>query len=235
MDNVDSTEYLSIVDIMKILRKKIVFIILLTGICTSIMMIKVAFLTKPIYMASTTAVIVKGDTSVVKSSHKAQYYTENDISLYQKMVDTYVQIAQSNLVLSKSAQELGTYQAAELSKMITAAPISTSSGETQIIKLTAVSSNKNDVANIANIYCKNFINESMNILPVGEIKVLDSAETPDSPIPQNKLMNIGVGFLFGLILSVGIVLFKNYIYSLKISNEKQVNDLLNIPVLVTVE
>lgn len=231
MENVKNIEYLSLIDFIKILKSKIVFIILLTILCTAIMVVKVKYFTKPTYVAFTTAVIVKGDTSNVQNSKDTQYYTEGDISLYQKMVDTYVKIAQSNLVINKTAEELKTYPPSQLRGMLKAAP----SGQTQIIQLSVVSSNKDDVANIANIYCKNFINESMNILPVGKIEVLDPAITPANPIFTNKFNNIAVGFLFGLLLSVGIVFFNYYISSLKIKNEKEIINLLDIPVLVTIE
>lgn len=231
MEKINREEYLSLIDIIKILKTKIVFIILVTTLCTGIMTLKVKFLSKPIYGASTTVVIVKGDTSVVQNHQNTQDYTEGDISLYQKMVDTYVQIAQSNTVIDKTVEELGNYSASQLREMVTAAP----SGQTQIILLKAISNNRDDVAKIANIYCKNFIVESMDVLPVGKIEVLDSASTPVSPISTNKFANIAMGFLFGLLLSVGIVLIRHYMNSFKIRNEKQISNLLNIPVLVTME
>lgn len=246
MENINSDEYLSLMDIIKILKKKIVFILLITILCTGIMAVKVLVLSKPIYQAYATAIIVKGDTSIVQNSKNEPQYTQNDILLYEKIIDTYVQIAQSNLVIDKTAQELKDYPASQLKEMVTAAPISfsTSSSKsslvsgtdnTQIIQLNAVSSNKDEVAKIANAYCKNFIEQSMRILPVGKIQVLDQAKTPISPLPTNKSKNIVSGLLFGLLLSVGIVLFRNYMDNLKIRNEKQVKDILSIPVLVTIE
>lgn len=233
MGNIKNIEYLSLIDFIKILKSKIVFIILLTMLCTAIMVVKVTYFTKPTYEAFTTVVIVKGDASNVQSSKEtqSQYYTEGDISLYQKMVDTYIKIAQSNSVISKTAEELKIYSPSELRGMLKAAP----SGETQIIELSAFSSNKEDVANIVNIYCKNFINESMNILPVGKIQVLDPAIVPSNPISTNKFNNIAVGFLFGLFLSMAIVFLTHYINSFKIKNEKEIVNLLDIPVVVTIE
>lgn len=227
MENINYEEYLSLVDIIKILRKKIIFIITITILCTGIMAVKVIFLTVPTYQAYTTAVIVKGDSNISKDSN----YTQGDVLLYQKMVETYVQIAQSNLVIDKTAEDLKTYSPSQIRAMVSAAP----SGETQIIQLKAVSSNKEDVANIANVYCKNFIEQSMSILPVGKIQVMDPANPPNSPISDNKFKNITFGFLFGLILSIGIVFFRYYLNSFKITNEKQIWNVLNLPVLVTME
>ncbi|UZW14935.1 Wzz/FepE/Etk N-terminal domain-containing protein [Clostridium pasteurianum] len=231
MGNIKNMEYLSLMDFIKILKSKILFIILLTVFCTSIMVIKVKYFTKPTYTAFTTVVIVKGDTSNVQNSKDSQYYTEGDITLYQKMAETYVKIAQSNLVINKTAEELKTYPSSQLQGMLKAA----TSGETQIIQLSAVSSSRDDVANMANIYCKNFINESMRILPVGKIEVLDPAITPTNPVSANKFKNIAVGFLFGLLLSIGIVFFRHYISTFKIKNEKEIINLLDIPVLVTIK
>ncbi|MDD3225111.1 MAG: Wzz/FepE/Etk N-terminal domain-containing protein [Clostridium sp.] len=236
MENSNKQEYVSLIDIIKILKKNIMFIIIFTLLCIGIVAINAIFFIKPIYRASTTAVIVKGDTNAAKNNN-VQGYTQDEIELYQKMVDTYAQVAQSNAVIDRTAEELklNSYSKVQLSKMLTAVPISGSSGETQIIKLTAESSNKDDVAKIANVYCKNFIKESMNILPVGKIEVMDPAQIPANPVSPGKIKYISVGFLFGLIFSVGIVLFRYYLDSLKIRNEYQVNRLLKIPVIVTME
>jgi capsular polysaccharide biosynthesis protein len=221
----NAIEYLSLMDVIKILRKKIVFITFLTILCTSAIVTRGMYFST--YQAYTTAVIVKGDTSIIRDSQ----YTQGDIDLFRKMVDTYIQIAQSNIVIDKTAEEIKIYSSSELKSMVSAAP----SGDTQIIKLKAVSSNRDDVANIANIYCKNFIEQSMHILPVGKIQVLDIARTPSSSNSNSILVNIAIGFLAGLFLSMGIVFFRYYLESQNINNEKQVRDILNIPVLVTIE
>lgn len=232
MENTKFIEYISLIDIIKIIKKNIIFIVLITILCTSIMVVKVKYLTKAIYEASTTVVIVKGDSSVVSQNDNGNRgYTEADIALYQKMVETYVQIAQSNTVLEDTSKELKTYSSSQLRNIVTAAPV----GETQIIKFNAVSGNSAEAALIANTYCKNFIQKSMSILPVGKIEVLDSAETPAAPVYTNKLLHIALGTLIGLILSGVIILIRCFMDSLKIENEKQVNDLLNISVLITVE
>ncbi|AKA67153.1 AAA family ATPase [Clostridium scatologenes] len=242
MENANGPEYLSLIDIIKMLKKRIWFILLITILCTGIMTIKALILSKPMYEAHSTAIIVKGDTSIVQDSKIEPQYTQNDILLYEKIIDTYVQIAQSNLVIDRTAEELGDYSSLQLKKIITAIPISSSKSSstgnadnTQIIQLNAVSSNKDEVAKIANVYCKNFIEQSIKILPVGKIEVLDQAETPITPIVTNNSKDIVVGFLFGLMLSVSIVFFRNYTDSLKIRNEKQVKDILNIPVVITIE
>ncbi|MFL0194657.1 YveK family protein [Clostridium sp. WILCCON 0269] len=242
MENKNSAEDLSLIDIIKILKKKVGFIVLITVLCTSVMAVKVTLLSTPMYEAHTTAIIVKGDTSIVQSSKNQPQYTQDDILLYEKMVDTYAQIAQSNLVIDKTAEVLKNYSSSQIKAMVAAAPISSSTssstngtGNTQIIQLNAVSSNKDEAAKIANVYCRSFIEQSMSILSVGKIQVLDEAKPPISPIPANKSKKILEGFLFGLLLSVVIVLFKNYVDSLKIRNENQITNILNMPVLVVIE
>lgn len=231
MEHISNMEYLSLLDIMKILKKKIIFITFITIVCTAVMAAKVIYLTTPMYEAHASAIIVKGDTSIVQN----QQYTQGDIMLYEKVVDTYAKIAETDLVIDKTAEELKTYRPSQIKGMVMAVPSAAQSGETQIIELSARAGNKEDAANIANTYCHNFINESMRILPVGKIQVLDAAKVPAGPIAEKKVSNIAIGFLFGLFLSAGIVLFKHYVDSLKIRNEKQIRNLLNIPVIITIE
>lgn len=225
MVNVNNFEYLSLIDIIKILKKRMVFIVFVTLLCTGIMVAKSTYFSTPMYRAYTTAVIVKGDSKIIEDYQ----YTQNDVLLYQKIAETYVEIAKSNLVIDKTAEELKSYSAAQLRSMVTVAQ----KGGTQIIELTVTGSNR-EVTSIANVYCDNFIKESRNILPIGTIEVLDIAKTSVDPLATNATNNIGIAFLLGLITAIGIVFFRYYLESLKIRNEEQVINILNIPVLVTI-
>jgi capsular polysaccharide biosynthesis protein len=225
MENINSSEDISIIDIIKILKKRIVFIIFVTVLCTGVMAVKSIYFSNPMYQAYTTAVVVKGDTDTIKDSQ----YTQNDVLLYQKIAETYVEIAKSNLVIDKTAEELESYSPSQLRSMVTAVQM----GETQIINLRVIGSDR-DVANIANVYCDNFIKESVNILPVGKIQVLDKAKMTYL-VSTNTSKNIGSAFLFGLLAAIVIVFFRNYIDNFKIRDEKQISNILSIPVLVTIK
>ncbi|MGH4119464.1 YveK family protein [Clostridium sp.] len=227
MENNNKLEQLSLtlIDIIKILKKRIVFIVFLTLLCTGVMVAKSIYFSIPMYQSYTTVVIVKGESNIIEDSQ----YTQNDVLLYQKIAETYVEIAKSNLVIDKTAKELKTYSAYQLKGMVNVAQM----GGTQIIELTVTGSNR-DVTNIANVYRNNFIKESTSILPVGTIEVLDKAKTSVDPVATNASNNIGIAFLFGLLTAIGIVFFRNYIDCLKIRNEKQIVSILNIPVLVTI-
>jgi capsular polysaccharide biosynthesis protein len=225
MENINNSEDISLIDIMKILKKRIVFIVFIAVLCAGIMAVKSIFFSAHMYQAYTTAVIVKGDSSIIKDSQ----YTQNDVLLYQKIAETYIEIAKSNLVIDKTSEELKSYSPSQLRSMVTAVQM----GDTQMIQLIVKGINR-DVANIANVYCDNFIKESMRILPVGKIQVLDMAKITYQ-MSTNTLSNIGSGFLLGLLAAIGIVFFRNYIESHKIRNKKQVANILNIPVLVTIE
>lgn len=225
MEDINSSEHISFIDIIKILKKRIVFIVFVTALCTGIMAAKSVYFSTPMYQAYTTAVIVKGDSKIVKDDE----YTQNDVLLYQKIAETYVEIAKSNLVIDKTAEELKIYSASQLRTMVTVSQ----KGGTQIIEF-RVTGSKRDVANIANVYCNNFINESRNILPVGKIEVLDVANEPVNPVSTNASNNICIAFFLGLLSAIGIVFLRHYIDSLKIRDEKQATNILNIPVLVTI-
>lgn len=225
MENINSFDDISIIDIIKILKKRIVFIVVVTLLCTGLMGVKSIYFSTPMYEAYTTAVIVKGDTNITTDSQ----YTQNDLSLYQKIAETYVEIAKSNLVMDKTAEELKSYSSSQLRSMVSVVQM----GETQMIELRVTGSNS-DVSNIANVYCDNFIKEGMRILPVGKIEVLDMSKAIYR-VPTNTFNNIVVGFLVGLLVSIVITFFRNYIDSLKIRDEKQVSNILNIQVVATIK
>ena len=225
MENINSSEDISIIDIIKMLRKRLAFIIFVAALCTGVMAVKSIYFSHPMYQAYTTAVVLKGDTGTIKGSQ----YTQNDVLLYQKVAETYVQIAKSNLVIDKTAEELKSYSSSQLRSMLTVVQ----NGQTEIIQLMVTSSNS-DAANIANVYCNNFIKQSMSILPIGKIQVLDKAKMTYQ-VPRNTSKNISSAFLLGILAAIIIVFFRNYIDNFKIRDEKQISSILNIPVVVTIK
>lgn len=227
MEKINTGDYISFIDIIRVLKKRKIFIAFVTILCTCIMVMKVVILSRPMYMASTTTILVKDSSNTANSTQ----YTASDINLYQQVAGTYEKIAHSDTVINKTADELKIYTPSQVRAMVSVVR----DNETQIIQLNAESNDPKEAAKIAEIYCKNFIQESMSILPVAKIQVLDSAKEPTSAISNKASLMVVLGFIAGLVAAIGIVLIKYYIDSNKIRNEKQITSILNIPVLVSIE
>ena len=63
-----------------------------------------------------------------------------------------------------------------------------------------------------------------------QLKVVDPALVPQTPVAPNPVINTALGFLLGLVLSVAFVLIRNY-FDIRIKSSDEEFTSLNIPVL----
>lgn len=215
-------EYLEIINKRKAL---IIVITLFAVIITAI----VSFIIPPTYEAKTSVVIGKTDSS---QNTQNQY---SDVLMYQSLVKTYAQIAESRKVAKETASKLkddSSYTditADDISKSLTITP----QQDTQIIDISVRSKNAVEAKTIADALTNSFIDESKNIYPNQVIQVIDDAQIPQAPIKPNKKLNIAVAFVLGLMASVGLAFLLEFADS-SIKSEKDVEKYLDLPVIGTI-
>lgn len=176
----------------------------------------------PTYEAVTRIVIVKESAKIFYEDK----YTQSDILMYQKLLKTYIEIAKSDKVVDKTIQGLSQYTSSEIRNSLNAV----SKADTQILELRVKNSKPDVAANIANLYAKNFIEESSKVLPAGELTILDIAKTPESPVSPKKMLRIAISFCISLMASVGLAFLLEYMDT-KIRTEEQIEKHLNLQVL----
>ncbi|TDL31830.1 capsular biosynthesis protein [Jeotgalibacillus sp. S-D1] len=102
--------------------------------------------------------------------------------------------------------------------------------ESQVVQVLVTDTNPQRAASIANITAKAFKSEANAILDFKDIQLLSGAIVNPSPIneSQNKTILFAAGF--GLIVGVGLAFFLESLDG-TIRREKEVEDLLGIPVI----
>jgi len=70
-------------------------------------------------------------------------------------------------------------------------------------------------------------------IDVSNIRIVEEAIIPKWPLPQNKMRNIMMGFAFGLIAGIGLVLFFEYL-DRSLRDEEDVQKYIGVPVLSVV-
>ena len=213
---------ISLKDILAIIRERLWLIVSITVVTVIIAGILSFFVIKPTYEAKTSIIVGKPQGT---ASDSAQY---NDVMMYQNLIKTYSQIAQSDLVAQGALDKLQSNLTLEQIKgSITVTPQT----QTQILIISTQGKNPEEVFKVINAVSTSFIESSKKVYPTGgDIQVMDKAKMPINPISPNKTRNLAIGFLLGLMLSVGLTISLEF-FDNTIKSESDAEKYLDLPVL----
>lgn len=217
-NNVDFKEFAIII------RKRINFILLITILCVIIAAVFSFYVIKPVYQ-SKTSIIVGTPTSQTGQNSQTQY---SDVMMYQNLMKTYQGIATSKLVAEKTVEKLNDNLTED--KLQSMVNVSTETG-TQILDVTVNSTDPKEAAKIADAFSETFIEQSKVVFPTGgSIQIMDNAVLQKSPVKPKKALNIAIGFVLGLFISIGLVFLIEYMDN-TIKTENDIEKYLKLPVI----
>ncbi|MBZ9689208.1 polysaccharide biosynthesis tyrosine autokinase [Clostridium estertheticum] len=205
-------------ELFNIIRKKIILILLITISSMLATGILSFYVLKPVYQAKCTVIVGKDSTDKI---------TEGEVLMYQNLIKTYVQIGKSRAVAENAVVRLNL---GTLSKEFMLNVEITPKEGTQIIDIAYKGKTPEIASEVANALSQAFVEESQKLLPSGSVKIMDKAITPESPIAPNKTLNISLGFMLGLIGSLGLVFLTEYLNN-TIKNEDDVERYLQLPLI----
>ncbi len=210
-------------DIFRIIWARIWIIVLITIVAMLASGIISYFYLDKIYESSTTLIVNKQKDD----NEKETQYTYNDILLSQKLVSTYTEIAKSSYVLERVIKELNLdLSPDELKKMIAVSAV----GDTQIIRIT--------VSDVFPARATVIAEKMAELLPIrvselempDNVKVVDKAKVPSSPVKPRPLMNIAIAGVLGIMVGLGIIFLIEYLDN-TIKTPDDVQKYLGLPVL----
>ncbi|MBC5624096.1 capsular biosynthesis protein [Clostridium sp. NSJ-49] len=213
-------QVISIEEIFEALKKRWKMIALITILATVIAGVFSFFIIDPVYEASTKLFVGKEENST-------ETYNSNDIAMYQKLLKTYSETIKTRDLLtsaikdSKYDLEVGT-----VSSALTVVPVT----DTQILQIKYQSKDPKEAEVMLKAISNNFIKTAKELVPNGNVRVIEAVETPKNPVSPNKVMNIAIAFLLGLMVSVGLVFLLEYLDN-TYKNKEQLEKELEIPVL----
>ncbi|WP_058953369.1 YveK family protein [Clostridium tyrobutyricum] len=218
MENEEMT--LDLKDFFYIIKKRLKLIVLITLACAVITGLVSVFLIKPTYEASS-SIIVGKPTNNIKTDN-------NDVMMYQNLVKTYAQIAQSDSVAKATLNKLNeNITLDQFQKMVSVAP----QEGTQILTIKADSKDPNEAAKVVDTMASSFISESKRVFPTGgDIQIMDRAQIPNKPVKPKKTLNVAIAFFLGLIVSVGLSFLLEY-QDNTIKTEDDITKYLELPVI----
>lgn len=215
--------FLKIDEIINALIKRWKMIFLVTLITTIISLIVSFFLISPKYEASTKLFIGKQENN----NGQEQSYDNNDVLMYQKLLKTYAEIIQTNDLIERAVKSDNLDLKSEnILNSLTVTP----RADTQILEISYTSIDRVLATDVVSSVTNEFIRSSKELIPNGNVKIIESVKVPENPVSPNKKMYVGIGFLVGLLVSVGLSFLLEFMDNTFKSRE-QMEEFLGLPVL----
>ncbi len=209
-------------DLFKVILKRLWIVVLCAVLLgTAVLVYTVNFVT-PQYQASVT-IYVNNNSGKTDGT----YISSSDLAVALRLVETYVNIIQSDTVLEKVIAETGLKLSADQVRgMISAEVI----GETEMFKVTVRTPNPQISADLANAIATVAPNEIVTIIEGSSAKIIDYAKVPKTYSSPNYTLNTIVGGIVGAGLAILIFLLQ-MLMDAQIKSEEDLTRLYAIPVL----
>lgn len=215
-------EIIKIEDIVDVLRKRWKMILSITLIAAIFSAIISFFVISPKYEANTKVFIGKEN-----SQGQDQVYNNNDVQMYQKLLKTYAEIIQTNDLVERAIKsEKLDLESEDVLEGLTVTP----RADTQILEISYTSNDKVLAKEVVDSITNEFIESSTELIPNGNVKVIESVKVPENPVSPNKKMNIAIAFLLGLMVSVGASFLIEFMDN-TFKNKEQAEEILGLPVI----
>lgn len=216
-------ETISLKELLETIRKRFLFIVLITITAVLVSGVVSYFFLTPIYQSSTQIL-------VNQTNNNQNYYNSNEVQTNVQLINTYNVIIKSPAILEKVASNLNNGMTADqINKEITIA----SETNSQVINLTVQDPNANRAAQIANKTAEVFKSQIPSIMKVDNVSILAKATINPSPVKPKPTLNIAIALVVGLMAGIGIAFLLEYLDT-TVKNEQDIEKLLELPILGTV-
>ena len=214
-------QVISISEIFEALKKRWILIVSITLIATIISGILSFFVIDPVYETSTKVFIGKEESN-------QEGYNTNDIQMYQKLLQTYAETIKTNEVVQAAINSTNNTDLTvpAVKGALTVTPVS----DTQILQIKYQNKSPEVAKEILEGITNEFVILAKELVPNGNVRVIEAVQLPENPVAPNKKMNVAIAFLLGLMVSVGLVFLIEYLDNTFKSKEELERE-LDIPVV----
>ncbi|WP_163194448.1 YveK family protein [Clostridium thermarum] len=212
---------MEIKEYINILKKRFLLIVVITLLSTFTSAVFSYLIIKPTYKADISVIIGK------KEDSQATNYNYNDVMMYQKLVKTYSIMTTSRTVVEDVIEKQNLdLSIGEVQKMISVSP----KGDTQFLTITVKSKNAQTAQIIANQLAKSLKEIGQDVLSEDNVHILDEALLPTSPDSPKPLLNTGIAFFLGMMVSIGLVFLLEYLDN-TVKTQEDIERLIGVPVI----
>ncbi len=215
---------ISLQEIAYALKKRWKLIILITIAATLVSAILSFFVIKPQYEAKAKLFIGKQETQ------ENNAYNNSDVMMYQQLMKTYAELVKTSDLVTKAVKSANLDYNQDEIKGILNNLTATPSADTQILDLSFKGGNPKEVLKVTEAITNEFISESKELIPNGNVQVIQKPQLPEHPVSPNKKLNILIAFVLGLMVGIGVVLLLEYLDNTFKSRE-ELEKALELPII----
>ena len=212
---------ISVVQILKILKKYLIPILIITIVAGAAAYVISAKFIKPKYRAE--AMIYVSAKDYMQSGQ----VTTSDLSIAKQLVNTYAIILKTDNVLNEVCESLG--------NQITAAKIranlsASSVNNTEVFTVSYVDTNPERATAVVNAIADIAPEKIIEVVKAGDASVISRPKTPTSPISPNKTRNAAIAALAALALSAAVFILISLLDT-RIRTTEDLTESFDYPVL----
>lgn len=162
---------------------------------------------------------------VLSSSNTDENKIQNsDLTASQLMANDIAELASSDIVTERTAEELGMSSLAGYDVSVN------SSTTTRVIEISVKSGDPQATATVANKIAEVLSSVAQEVMGVESVNVVDQAKVPTAPSGPNRVMYTAVAFLAGLFLAVAIVVVLDMVNT-RVRTPEEAEEMLGLPVI----
>lgn len=220
-------ETYSLQEIIKIIRKRLLLIIILTIISVGISIGISFYVLTPIYQAQT-QILVNQMSSNLDEVYSWQT-TETDL----RLINTYNVIMTSPVILTPVIEKLDLDVTPE---QLTDRISMSNENDSKVVNISIFDANPSKAVEISNTLAEVFKEQIPKLMSVDNISILSAAKESANPIPvkPNMKLNIAIATAIGLFLGIGLA-FLLELLDTTIKSEQDVEDYLGLTVIGIVD
>ena len=179
------------------------------------------FVLSPVYETKTTLIVN------TEQANETNLITGDQLNVTQKLALTYGEIIKSRTVIDEVIKSLKLDMSyGQVSGMVNVSPVK----DTQIIAITVQDTNPQRAADIANTIPRVFTKEVKRITKANSVEVIDKAVVAENPIKPNKIMNIAIAGVLGVMIGLFIIFVLEYMDN-KIKTPQDIEKHIELPIL----
>ncbi|MEH7746749.1 Wzz/FepE/Etk N-terminal domain-containing protein [Neobacillus drentensis] len=216
-------ETISLKELLETLKKRFLLIVSITVIAAIISGVVSYYFLPSIYQASAQFLVNQ------KKNEQSLYNNSNEIQTNLQLINTYNALITSKRILNIVSEDLDlNYTYEQLKGKITVG----SEKDSQLVNLTVQDPDAKLAAQIANKTVEVFKKEIDNNMNVDNVNIWYKADVSEntSPIKPNRLLNVAIAMVVGLMAGIGLAFLLEYFNS-TIKNEQDVDKILGLPIL----
>ena len=184
------------------------------------------YIIKPVYQASTTLIVGK-KAEDISQALLGQILDYNVLQANLQLAKTYGEIAKSRTVEQNVIEKLNLgMTVTELDNQVLINPVK----NTEILEIQVQNTDPQLAASIANTMAAEFSAAVVEIKKVDSVSIVDEAVAPANPVKPNKMLNILIALLVGLMVAGGLAFLLEYLDN-TIKTSEEAENILGIPVL----